>query len=199
VIMRVLSLFASPVSKNRAMLNIFRKKPSSEWLIADKLYMQSVSQARLPYFYEKGGVADTPDGRFDMIMLHVYLILRRFRRAPEKTQLIGQALFDRMFVDIDQNLREMGAGDIGVAYRVKDMAKAFYGRIAAYDEGLDGENDACLANALRRNLFRKTLPHDRDVRAMAEYVREQVLSLDKQGTLEILESQNVFSSDGVSK
>ena len=52
------------------------------------------------------GVPDTPDGRYDMMVAHVVLVLRR--RAHSKTKNLAQALFDLMFADMDQNLRNGG-------------------------------------------------------------------------------------------
>jgi cytochrome b pre-mRNA-processing protein 3 len=65
---------------------------------------------------------------------------------------LAQALFDEMFEDMDGSVRELGAGDLGVGPRVKKMARNFYGRIKAYDAGLDGSR-AELREALRRNLY----------------------------------------------
>jgi cytochrome b pre-mRNA-processing protein 3 len=124
------------------------------------LYRAAVAAARAPVFYTRHGVPDTPDGRFDMIALHVFLALRRLQREQGPTQkdaqALAQALIDLMFTDMDRNLREMGVGDLGVGRQVKALAAAFRGRIAAYDEALglpDGE--AGLALALKRNIFRR--------------------------------------------
>jgi len=161
------------------MFGLFRKKPKhGDDALA--LYSSAVRQARQPVFYEQLGVADTPDGRFDMIMLHVYLILRRLKEESGEAKGLAQALFDMMFADMDQNLREMGAGDIGVAHRIKDMAKAFYGRIAAYDEGLADLSGATLADALVRNLYRKTEPEPAQVETMEGYLRQQASALAAQ-------------------
>ena len=86
---------------------------------------------------------------------------------------MSQAVFDIMFNDMDQNLREMGAGDIGVAYRIKDMARAFYGRIAAYERGLDEPTSKTLEAALYRNLYRGIVPKPPLIKNMVEYVRWQ--------------------------
>lgn len=154
------------------MFGLFRRTKSHDGP-ALALYSSAVTHARAPVFYEEYEVADTPDGRFDLIMLHVYFILRRLKGDDGTARDLAQAVFDTMFADMDQNLREMGAGDIGVSYRVKDMARAFYGRIAAYDEGLDASDRAVLGAALKRNLYRKMDPTDDTVAAMAGYVRRQ--------------------------
>ena len=160
------------------MINPFRRSAAAETRqSAEKLYNAAVRQARQPSFYLDLGVPDTADGRFDMIALHVYLLLRRLKQFSETGQTLGQALFDHMFTDLDRNLREMGVGDLGVGRQVKAMAAAFYGRVAAYDAGL-AENDAVLAQALARNLYRNARPPEQTLGAMARYVRASAGVLD---------------------
>jgi cytochrome b pre-mRNA-processing protein 3 len=122
---------------------------------AHALYGAAVARAREPVFYAELGVPDTLEGRFEMISIHVFLVLHRLKQeagAGEPGGPLGQALFDLMFADMDRNLREMGAGDLGVGRRVKTMAAAFYGRVRAYDGGLDAGEEV-LAKAVRRNVF----------------------------------------------
>lgn len=122
---------------------------------AHALYGAAVTRAREPEFYGALGVSDTLEGRFEMISLHVFLILHRLKQdadADDSGGPLGQALFDLMFADMDRNLREMGAGDLGVGRRVKTMAAAFYGRIRAYDRGL-AAGEPALAEAITRNVY----------------------------------------------
>lgn len=152
-----------------------------------EVYEAVVRQARLPVFYENFDVHDTPEGRFDLVAIHNYLVLRRLRDEQELTGEFSQSLFDLMFADIDQNLREMGYGDTGVAKRVRKMAERFYGRIAAYDQGLSeagpemsSTSPSDLEGALDRNLYRDTTPSKDAVAAMARYVRAQDAHLASQ-------------------
>ncbi len=131
---------------------LFSRNPHAE--AAHALYAAAVARAREPLFYAALGVPDSLEGRFEMISLHVYLVLRRLKAAGEAgADALGQAVFDLMFADMDRNLREMGAGDLGVGRRVKTMAQAFYGRIRAYDEGMAAPGGDLLAAALARNVF----------------------------------------------
>ncbi|MGE0724997.1 MAG: ubiquinol-cytochrome C chaperone family protein [Alphaproteobacteria bacterium] len=146
---------------------------------AAALYETLVEHARSPAFYRAQGVPDTLDGRFELIALHAFLVLHRLADAPEATRDLGQALFDRLFADMDRNLREMGAGDLGVGKRVRAMAEAFLGRIAAYRSGLvDGE--AALRAALRRNLYGTVPLEPTSLVAMAAYVRATLDTLQAQ-------------------
>jgi cytochrome b pre-mRNA-processing protein 3 len=145
----------------------FARKPRDDR--SAEVYARIVAQARRPEFYA-GGVPDSLDGRFEMLALHLFLVLHRLIRERDDPACaaLGQALADRMAADLDANLREMGAGDLGVGRRVKRMAGALYGRIAAYGAGLDG-GEAELRQAIRRNLFGTVDPSDDQVAAMARY------------------------------
>ena len=156
---------------------------------ARDLYDSLVVQARRPEFYLNCGVPDSVDGRFDMIALHAFLVLRRLKRDHERTANLAQDLFDTMFEDMENNLREMGAGDLGVSRRVKAMAMAFYGRIAAYEAGLAG-GDEILSDALLRNLYRQRIPEDPG--AMCRYMRTESEALDALDTERLLEGKLAF-------
>lgn len=140
--------------------------------IINEMYQLIVQQARDPKFYRDFSVPDTVDGRFEMISLHVFLVLRRLRRSSEGASKLSQALFDYMFEDMDLCLREMGAGDMGVGKRVKSMIQAFYGRVASYEEGLtDGKK--ILEAALLRNVYGTINSSNVPVELLAEYVQYQ--------------------------
>lgn len=147
---------------------------------ATGLYSAAVDQARSPVFYTDYAVPDTVDGRFDMIALHVFLLMRRLKAGDAGAAEVAQALYDVMFDDMDRSLREMGAGDLGVGRRVKSMAQAFSGRLVAYDTGLDGAADDELRAALARNVFRGGQAPDEALAALARYLRTQAASLDAQ-------------------
>lgn len=146
------------------------------------LYGHIVEQARSAPFFAAAGVPDTVEGRFELIALHGWLVMRRLGRDPAAA-VFNQALFDYMFADMDLNLRELGVGDLGVSKKIKDLASHFYGRVKAYEDGVapDAPPEA-LEGALDRNLFGSTLPEPAQVAAMAAYVRAAEARLAAQGT-----------------
>jgi cytochrome b pre-mRNA-processing protein 3 len=158
---------------------------------AEALYASAVDQARKPEFYSRMGVPDAVDGRFDMIALHVFMLLRRLKGGDGASDAVAQALFDTMFEDMDRGLRELGAGDLGVGRRVKVMAKAFYGRISAYEQGLAGDDDA-LMEAVQRNVFRGDAGAGSAAAALASYIRAQVRELDRQRLTDLLDGKVTF-------
>jgi cytochrome b pre-mRNA-processing protein 3 len=167
------------VSNQSGAMHLFRRTRGHDSSAA--LYDIIVAQARKPDFYVQLGVPDTVDGRFDMIALHAFIVLRRIKDHDRDT---AQALLEVIFDDMDRSLREMGAGDLGVSRRVKTMAKALYGRINAYEESLD-TGEAALADALRRNLYGTVDPDQESVAAMAASVRAEVTSVDNQSPEDI--------------
>lgn len=128
------------------------RESKSVGVVAASLYRAVVEQSRRPDFYTGYGVPDSLDGRFELIALHMFVVLHRLKDGDEAARRLSQDLFDTMFGDMDRSLREMGVGDLGVGKRVRAMAEALYGRIAAYEAGIAGD-DAVLTAALQRNLY----------------------------------------------
>lgn len=134
----------------------------------EAIYGMIVAQAREPVFYTDLGVRDTVNGRFDMLILHLWLVLRRLQPI-EGGSVLSQALFDHFCADMDDNLREMGVGDLTVPKRMQAFGEAFYGRSTAYDLALEA-GEAELAQALSKNVFNGEALER--AKALAGYVRD---------------------------
>ena len=132
------------------------------------LYDGLVARAREPVFFEGFGVADTLDGRFDVLTFHAWMVLTELKGSPT-----AHALTDIIFTGFDEAMREQGVGDMGIGHKLKAMAKAFYGRMSAYDAAVD---EAALAEALAKNLWRGAGIYDR-ARALAAYAMRARASL----------------------
>jgi cytochrome b pre-mRNA-processing protein 3 len=152
------------------------------------LYGAIVAQAREPAFYSAYGVPDTVEGRFDLIVLHLVLVLAQIGQEAGEQALpsegaaraIGQQLFDTFCRDLDDNLREMGVGDLAVPKKMRSFAEAFYGRQAAYVAALAATDRRELENALARNIFDDAKSGERAVR-LAAYVRAALAQFGQQG------------------
>jgi cytochrome b pre-mRNA-processing protein 3 len=163
------------------------------------LYGAIVAQARTPAFYTAYGVPDTLDGRFELIVLHLVLVLARLGRpnaaAPASPshsgRTIGQRLFDEFCRDLDGNLREMGVGDLAVPREMRRFGEAFYGRQASYTAAFAGAADRELEKAFARNIF---AIGGVDVRAarLARYARAAASRLDSEDEGAIVAGKAVF-------
>lgn len=122
------------------------------------------AHAREPVFFTKLAVPDTIDGRFDLVILHAWLVLERLRELGMND--VSQGLIDSLFASFDESLRDLGVGDIGIGHRIKKMADAFYGRLSTYDAATD---EAALKDAILRNIYRGEPGHDAEAGALARY------------------------------
>jgi cytochrome b pre-mRNA-processing protein 3 len=128
----------------------FRRNPRAATIA--KLYGAIVAQARQPAFYRDYAVPDTVEARLDMIILHLALVTRRFGDDAASRGL-GQGIFDAFCQDIDDNLREMGVGDLAVPKQMRRVGEAYFGRAAAYRQALEEPGGPGLAEAISRNIY----------------------------------------------
>ncbi len=118
------------------------------------VYPQLMAQAREPWIYRECKVPDTLDGRFEILLLHVFLYLRQvkaYASYKDEYKDFIQAVMEFMFDDMDQALREMGVGDMGISKRIRVMGEALFGRFNAYEEALEDKN--MMIEALVRNVY----------------------------------------------
>jgi cytochrome b pre-mRNA-processing protein 3 len=146
-----------PPARRRIPVLRFLRRPPHE-RTGFELYCAAVAAARAPAYYADLGVPDTLDGRFDLVGLHVFLLIRRLTALPPPGADLAQAVFDAMFHDMDMNLREIGVGDMSIGKKVKKMWEAFHGRSSAYQAALDCADDGELEAALARNVWRGKAP-----------------------------------------
>jgi len=158
-------------------------------------YGRVVEQARQPVFFAAYGVPDTLDGRFELICLHAFFYLYRLKAERPHSVGLSQAFFDSMFADLDRALREMGTGDLSVGKHVKRMARGFYGRIRAYQHGVES-SDSALGAALQRNLYGTVRGSAPVSGAMTEYARRAVAELARQPAGELLCGDVRFPAPG---
>jgi cytochrome b pre-mRNA-processing protein 3 len=157
--------------------NHFRKPRIVPRGTIEAIYGMIVTQAREPLFYRDLGVPDTVNGRFDLLVLHLWLALRRLRSVEGGAEP-SQMLFDRFCDDMDANLREMGVGDLAVPKRMQAFGEAFYGRAAAYDLALAAGAEP-LAQALCKNILSgENIGVARQLAAYAEAALRELAEVD---------------------
>lgn len=130
------------------MLNALRKSAGRR-KHAESLLAALMERARRPEFFGPLGVADTMDGRFDLVTLHAWLVLKRLEAQGARD--LAQDITDRLFIGFDEALRDLGVGDLGLGPRMKKFANAFYGRMQAYGAA---RSESDLADAILRNVYR---------------------------------------------
>jgi cytochrome b pre-mRNA-processing protein 3 len=155
---------------------LFRRIARSDTI--STLYGTIVAQARLPCFYRDYAVADTINGRFDLLVLHLGLVLGRLEEAGLRE--LGQAVFDQFCQDMDHNLREIGVGDLSVPKEMQRIGEAFYGRTQAYRSALASDGQGVLVAVVMRNIYDGTPALLAAAGRLAAYMREAVRDLNGQ-------------------
>jgi cytochrome b pre-mRNA-processing protein 3 len=135
----------------------------------ERLYGAIVAQARNPVFYVRMKAPDTVEGRFDLIVLHIFLVNERLASLGDAGKALAQELLDFFFEDMDASLREIGTGDLSVPKKMRSLAEAYLGRSAAYQAALNARDPEALAVSLAKNIYGSDtlLP---ETRALAAYV-----------------------------
>ncbi len=175
---------------------------------AQELYDRIVAQSRQPYFYADLAVPDSVAGRFEILALHMFLVLTRLRWKADADPDRAQDLVDLFFLDMDTVNRELGVGDLAVPKRMKRLAAGFYGRLSAYEDALGAEKntdlpDDPLAVALLRNVYGIADPGTATenqahmAKQLARYVRT-CHDWQKRQSLAALDQGPLFPPDAIS-
>lgn len=141
---------------------------------ARTLYNALVEQSRRPEFFLTCGVPDTPNGRFEVVVLHLFILMQRLK-ADDELAGLARSLSEVAVQDIDRNLREMGVGDLSVGRKVKSLTEGMYGRFGAYTDGLEAGE---LREALKRNLYSEASPEDEMIDRISDYLCKEIKSLE---------------------
>jgi cytochrome b pre-mRNA-processing protein 3 len=169
--------------KSMILSRFFRAREKPE----RRLYAAIVAAARHVRFYEDMGVPDTVEGRFEMIVLHLFLVLNRLKN--EGVDELRQNLTDEFFNDMDATLREFGVSDVAVGKKVRKLAEAYYGRVTAYDRAIS--KAGLFDETIKRNIYPEGATND-CVAAMTKYTIAAAKSLSSLTTETVLRGELKF-------
>lgn len=158
-------------------------------------YDSIVAQSRAEPFYRVLGVPDTMEGRFELIVLHMHLVLERLRREGAAGQALSRALIEAFVADMDGNMREIGIADLGVPRRVKRAAAALFERARDYAAAHHAPD--ALPAALAEHIYAQDGASPNLTLHLARYVRDAIGRLDQQPSQVLLEGRPAFPDVGV--
>ena len=147
--------------------------------LIDSIYQKIVNVSRNKVFYTKLKVPDTLDGRFDLLVLFSIILIFSLSRSGEKGVKLSQVLFDKIFLDLDLSLRELGAGDAGVHLKIKKMVNAYMARQKVYCHCLEINDFEMLKNHLIRNIYRNVESFQNSPDHLLAYSKECVFLFNK--------------------
>ncbi len=164
----------------RDITNMFNKLKNSN---VENIYQNIVQISRSKFFYVDLDLPDSFETRFDLIIFHSFIVFYYYKTLNDNISIISQNLFDLMFQDFENNLREMGFGDIAVNKKMKVFISAFYGRIAQYDRGMDKyskESDKLLLKeTILNNIYKGKIKNKVYLDLFVEYMLTNINHFNK--------------------
>jgi cytochrome b pre-mRNA-processing protein 3 len=149
-----------------------------------------VTEARAPGFYSHAGVPDTAEARYEMIVLHLSLVMDRLAAAGKGGRALARALAETFVTDMDDNLREMGVGDLGVPRKVKRAAAGLYERAQRYRLALAAAaGERALEAALGEHIGMDAVAAAR----LADHIRRSATAVTAQPTEAVLAGRVAFA------
>jgi cytochrome b pre-mRNA-processing protein 3 len=166
---------------------LFRPRPAKDAGVA--LFKALSAQARTPALYAALGAPDTVEGRFEVYVLHLVVVLHRLKGEGAEAAEVSQATFDAFLKNLDEGLRDMGVGDLSVGKKMRKLGEAVYGRIKSYDTAFAASDvGEALAPVIARTVFegRADAP---DPAPLARYAARAVESLGAQPLDQVLRAE----------
>ena len=149
-----------------------------ENLQVSKIYQNIVEISRSKFFYLNLRLKDDFETRFDLIIFHAFIIFFYYKNLKQGKSSVSQELFDFMFNDFENNLREMGFGDIAVNKKMKVFITAFYGRIAQYSKGIDvykaNGDKSLLQQTILNNIYKGDERLQHHINYFIDYMTENI-------------------------
>lgn len=156
---------------------------------AGEIYGVIVTQARLPAFYTSLGIPDTPVGRYETVVVHLFLVLERLRSAGPEALELSRAVIEAFVADMDDYVRQYGSSDVATAKKVRRAAAGFYERAAEYRAGL--VEPPRLDRAFAEHVLANGVSSPRSA-ALARYMQRAEALLAKQNSAALLDGQIEF-------
>ncbi|XP_038883636.1 ubiquinol-cytochrome-c reductase complex assembly factor 1 isoform X2 [Benincasa hispida] len=180
---------------------LFYSKQSKHIRAANVIYRRIVSQVDKPAIYDVFNLEKTFKTTFSLLVLHMWLCLRRLKEEGKEGVERGQYVYELYNHDVELRVSKAGVNLLLTRW-MKDLEKIFYGNIVAYDSAMlpeAGKDE--LPNVIWKNIYSddgSPMPNGaaalRDVQAMARYTRREVSCLSLTDKEAILSGNFMFTS-----
>ncbi|KAI5670280.1 hypothetical protein M9H77_10644 [Catharanthus roseus] len=178
-------------------LMLFYSKQSKSIRGANVIYSRVTSQVDKPPIYNVFSLEKTFKTTFSLLVLHMWLCLRRLKGEGKEGVELGQYLYEIYNHDLELRVSKAGVNLLLTRW-MKDLEKIFYGNIVAYDAAMlpEAKQDE-LQNVIWKNIFSddgvSPLPNDaallRSVQALSRYARREA------NCLSLTDKEAIFSGN----
>ncbi|XP_058085420.1 uncharacterized protein LOC131232911 [Magnolia sinica] len=180
-------------------LLLFYSKQSKSIRGANVVYRRIISQVDRPAIYDVFQLEKTFKTSFSLLVLHMWLCLRRLKDEGKEGVEFGQYLYEIYNHDLELRVSKAGV-NLLLSKWMKDLEKIFYGNIVAYDAAMlpEAKKDE-LSNVIWRNIFSddgSEMPNTAAlsaVQAMSRYARRESTCLSLTDKEAILSGNFMFT------
>lgn len=188
-------------------MNWFVKKNSPSCQLSSKnaeiLYSRVVEKIRDPRLYHDYGIEDSPQGRFELLSLHLFIFLRTLKeRGGTDANQLSQDICNLFAADMDHSLRDIRVSEMKMARQYKKFIEGFYGRLVSYDTAIEAyyaqrnipkeaPEPTVISNfvdAILKNVYNGDSSNKEYSEGLAEYGRTQLIhirNLSQQNLMDI--------------
>ncbi len=89
------------------------------------IYNNLVELSRNKFFYKELKLEDKLENRVVLIFAHLSIILKLLKKQKKNINF-SQELYDNVFLNLENNIREMGHGDVTVNKKMKELNRIFH-------------------------------------------------------------------------
>ena len=160
--------------------------------LIDIFYQKIINVSRNKVFYSRLNVPDTLDGRYDLLALFSIILTFSLSRTGKRGSELSQILFDKIFLDLDLSLRELGAGDAGVHIKIKNMIKSYMGRQKSYCDCFENNDFLKLKKSIIKNVYRNVNQFDKGPELLTEYCKKCIFKFSNKNVEYFLSDKFCF-------
>ena len=114
------------------------------------MYNTLLSLSRDIFFYEKIKLKDNFETRVYLMFMHFSIMMIVSKKRGEK---FDQKSYDNLFHNIENNLRELGFGDVSVNKKMKELNKVLYDILIKIELISKNENEFVIDHKLISKYF----------------------------------------------
>ncbi|CAN6218852.1 unnamed protein product [Urochloa humidicola] len=160
-------------------LLLFYSKQSKALRGANVVYDRITSQVDSPAIYDVFQLEKTFKTTFALLVLHMWLVLRRLKEEGKDGVKFGQYIYEMYNHDVELRVSKAGVNLLLIKW-MKELEKIFYGNIVKYDAAISPEaRQDDLVNVIWRNIYAEEGSEAVDaaaapaVQALARYTRRE--------------------------
>ncbi|KQK16166.1 hypothetical protein BRADI_1g27180v3 [Brachypodium distachyon] len=164
-------------------LLLFYSKQSKSIRGANAVYHRITSHVDKPDIYEVFQLEKTFKTTFSLLVLHMWLVLRRLKEEGKDGVKFGQYIYETYNHDVELRVSKAGVNLLLTKW-MKELEKIFYGNIVKYDTAISPEaRQDDLVNVIWRNVYADEGSETMDaaatpaVQALARYTRREATCL----------------------